>query len=243
MESKLSPKAEQLEAAAGYVFQNAALLDTALTHTSFVKGEARHAHGAHNERLEFLGDAVLELTVSDYLYHKNPAMAEGVMTRTRALLVREEALFEAAKRIALSDALKLGHGEDLTGGRQKPSVVSDAFEALIGAIYLDGGMESARKFIMEFVVEPHIEEVLLVNDKDFKTRLQEYVQSRHLGKLTYVLTAETGPEHHKTFAMDVLLDGRTIGSGTGANKQTAGQAAAAAALAEYQRNGQEDKCD
>ena len=145
-----SDSLQRLQQVIGYTFRQPELLETALTHSSFVKGDG--ASAAHNERLEFLGDAVLELTVSERLYSAHPDKNEGEMTRLRARLVCEQALFLAAQPIKLAAYLRLGHGEDRSGGRNKPSVVSDALEALIGAIYLDGGLERARVFVREHVV-------------------------------------------------------------------------------------------
>lgn len=231
-ETRLSGVQESI----GYAFGDVRLLQTALTHSSFVKGDG--ASAAHNERLEFLGDAVLELCVSERLYAAAPALDEGTMTRRRARLVCEGALFLAAQRIGIAQALRLGHGEERSGGRDKPSVVSDALEALIGAIYLDGGLESARAF-----VDAHIMHVLMQQaggeDRDFKTRLQEYVQKRHIGRLRYELVGATGPDHNRAFTMRVLLSEREIGRGRGSTKQGAGQQAAERALRALERAAEE----
>ena len=224
LENTLSVLEENLR----YTFLNRSLLETALTHTSFVKGDGKHQ--THNERLEFLGDAVLELCVSEHLYRDHPEMQEGAMTRHRARLVCEKALFSAAVVLGLPQSLRLGNGEELTGGREKPSIVSDALEAVIGAIYLDGGLEHARRVILERVIrllEDAKEDEL---DRDFKTRLQEYVQKGHIGLIDYECLDETGPEHQKRFTICVRLSGAVIGEGTGLNKQSAGQAAAKDAL-------------
>lgn len=219
---------ERVQRGIGYSFGEIQLLMTALTHSSFVKGDG--ASAAHNERLEFLGDAVLELCVSERLYAATPAMDEGAMTRRRARLVCESALFLAAQHIGLADALRLGHGEERSGGRDKPSVVSDALEALIGAVYLDGGLPCARAFVNEHIVRHLEREAVAAQDRDFKTRLQEYVQKRHIGKLRYELVAAAGPDHSKAFTMRVLLGEREIGRGEGGTKQSAGQQAAERAL-------------
>lgn len=223
-----SDSLQRLQHVIGYTFRQPELLETALTHSSFVKGDG--ASAAHNERLEFLGDAVLELTVSERLYSAHPDKNEGEMTRLRARLVCEQALFLAAQPIKLAAYLRLGHGEDRSGGRNKPSVVSDALEALIGAIYLDGGLERARAFVREHVVSELEKTVMAAEDKDFKTRLQEFVQKRHMGRLGYELLGATGPEHNKSFTMRVLLDDAEIGRGEGGTKQSAGQKAAERAL-------------
>mgnify|MGYP000843929167 FL=1 len=219
---------ETLEETLAYTFIDRSLLETALTHTSFVKGDGKRK--AHNERLEFLGDAVLELCVSEHLYRGHPELQEGAMTRHRARLVCERALFSAAVALGIPEGLRLGNGEELTGGRNKPSIVSDALEAVIGAIYLDGGLEHARRVILERVIrllEDAKEDEL---DRDFKTRLQEYVQKGHIGLIDYECLDETGPEHQKRFTICVRLSGAVIGEGTGLNKQSAGQAAAKDAL-------------
>lgn len=217
-----------LEQRLGVSFSDKTLLTTALTHTSYVKGDGRKA--THNERMEFLGDAVLELCVSEHLYLMHPEMQEGQMTKARARLVCEHALFEAAKAFSLPQYLRLGHGEDSTGGREKPSVVSDAMEAVIGAIFLDRGMETAKEFVISQVIRLLEDASVDATDVDYKTRLQELIQREHAGKLAYELVGTSGPEHKKIFAMAVTLNGAPIGAGEGATKQSAGQAAAKAAL-------------
>ena len=217
-----------LEATLEYTFTDRSLLETALTHTSFVKGDGKRQ--THNERLEFLGDAVLELCVSEHLYHQQPQLQEGAMTRHRARLVCERALYSAAVSLGIPSYLRLGNGEELTGGREKPSIVSDALEAILGAIYLDGGLEHARRVIIERVIRLLEEARVDETDKDYKTRLQEYVQKGHIGLLEYECLNEMGPEHQKRFTICVRLSGEAIGEGTGLNKQSAGQEAAKAAL-------------
>lgn len=220
-----------LEERLRYRFRDLALLDTALTHTSYVKGDGRAS--AHNERLEFLGDAVLELCTSEYLYLRFPEYDEGAMTRLRAQAVCEGALYEVAREYGLGTLLLLGRGEDHSGGREKPSILSDAVEAVIGALYIDGGMEVAKGFIMRFVhksVEDAMAGRLI---KDHKTMLQEYVQKRHMGQIVYELTGSSGPDHNKTFSMQVLVAGEAVGMGEGRTKQEAGQQAARAALIDF----------
>lgn len=220
-----------LEERLGYRFRDLALLDTALTHTSYVKGDGRAS--AHNERLEFLGDAVLELCTSEYLYLRFPEYDEGAMTRLRAQAVCEGALYEVAREYGLGTLLLLGRGEDHSGGREKPSILSDAVEAVIGALYIDGGMEVAKGFIMRFVhksVEDAMAGRLI---KDHKTMLQEYVQKRHMGQIVYELIGSSGPDHNKTFSMQVLVAGEAVGMGEGRTKQEAGQQAARAALVDF----------
>lgn len=219
---------DALEESLAYTFHNRSLLEAALTHTSFVKGDGKRQ--THNERLEFLGDAVLELCVSEHLYIGHPELQEGAMTRHRARLVCEQALFSAAVALGVPDGLLLGNGEELTGGRKKPSIVSDALEAVIGAIYLDGGLEHARRVILERVIRLLEEARVDETDRDYKTRLQEHVQKGHIGLLEYECLDEAGPEHQKRFTICVRLSGEAIGEGTGLSKQSAGQAAARDAL-------------
>ena len=228
MEPERRKKLACLEQRIGYSFKDESLLNMALTHTSYVKGDGRSS--AHNERLEFLGDAVLELCISEYLYNRFADYNEGDMTRLRAQTVCEGALFEVAKRLELGRLLLLGKGEDHSGGREKPSILSDAVEAVIGALYIDGGMETAKGFIMNFIGTAMQTAVSEGPHKDYKTMLQEYVQKRHLGQISYVLTGSTGPDHSKVFDMDVTIAGVTAGSGEGKTKQEAGQQAAKAAL-------------
>lgn len=220
-----------LESKLNYSFGDVALLDTAMTHTSYVKGDGRAR--MHNERLEFLGDAVLELCVSEYLFKRFSEFDEGAMTRLRAQTVCEGALFEIAKELGLGEALLLGRGEDHSGGRDKPSILSDALEAVIGALYIDGGMETARGFILSFIdgsVEAALKGGAL---KDYKTMLQEYVQKRHMGAIAYRLLGSSGPDHSKVFMMEVTIAGIPSGIGEGHTKQEAGQRAAKAALGEF----------
>lgn len=216
----------------GYWFKDVRLLDTALTHSSYVKGDCQKtAH--HNERLEFLGDAVLELCISEYLYERYPGFDEGRMTRLRAATVYEQALFNASCRLGIGGALKLSRGEERSGGRGKPSILSNALEAVIGAVYLDGGLDKARGFVMSFsakVIERSAKNAAL---KDYKTSLQEYVQKKRLGQVKYTLEGESGPEHRKAFLIGVYVNGELIGRGEGASKQEAGQRAARMALMHY----------
>ena len=220
-----------LEERLEYRFHDLALLDTALTHTSYVKGDGRAS--AHNERLEFLGDAVLELCTSEYLYLRFPDYDEGAMTRLRAQAGCEGAVYQVAREYGLGAMLLLGRGEDHSGGREKPSILSDAVEAVIGALYIDGGMEVAKGFIMRFVHNSVADAMAGRLIKDHKTMLQEYVQKRHMGQIVYELTGSSGPDHNKTFTMRVLVAGETAGIGEGRTKQEAGQQAARAALIEF----------
>ena len=214
-------KPEQLQEVLHYTFKNPALLRIAMTHTSFAN-ESK-VPSTHNERLEFLGDSVLSVVVADYLFHhsKRP---EGELTRMRASLVSEEALFQFAQEIHLGDYLRLGRGADLGGGRNRPSVVSDAFEALIAALYLDGGMETARNFILPFITEGKTAE------EDYKTRLQEVIQQNPEEKLHYAVESENGPDHDKKFVVAVYLNSNRMAAGEGRSKKAAEQQAAKEAL-------------
>lgn len=214
-------KPEQLQQVLHYTFKNPALLRIAMTHTSFAN-ESK-VPSTHNERLEFLGDSVLSVVVADYLFHHS-ARPEGELTRMRASLVSEEALFQFAQEIHLGEYLRLGRGEDLGGGRSRPSVVSDAFEALIAALYLDGGMEAARSFILPFITEGKTAE------EDYKTRLQEVIQQNPEEKLRYEVESEAGPDHDKKFLVAVYLNSNRMAAGTGRSKKAAEQQAAKEAL-------------
>lgn len=214
-----------LEERIGYAFSDRALLRRALMHSSYVPGE-----GGDNERMEFLGDAVLELCVSEELFFRFSEMQEGLLTKNRASIVCEEALFSAAQSIGLGEYLLLGRGEDASGGRKKPSILSDAFEAVIAAIYLDGGLAPAKAFIHRYVLS-QLDLSKPIYEKDHKTRLQELIHAKTHGKqVSYRLIGETGPDHLKTFTMQAVLGDEILGTGTGHSKQSAGQAAAADAL-------------
>lgn len=214
-------KPEQLEKALNYTFKNKALLRIALTHTSYANESKVPAQ--HNERLEFLGDSVLSVVVANYLYHHS-TRPEGELTRMRASLVSEDALFQFAQEIELGEYLRLGRGEELGGGRTRPSVVSDAFEAVIAALYLDGGMEAAQNFILPFLTEGKTAE------EDFKTRLQEVIQQNPQEKLRYEVEGESGPDHDKRFEVAVYLNSNCIARGAGRSKKAAEQQAAHEAL-------------
>ena len=208
-----------------HTFHDKALLEPALTHTSFAN-EARHGT-KHNERLEFLGDSVLSIVVAEYLF-THSSLPEGDLTRMRASLVCEAALFTFAQKIGLGRWLRLGHGEEMGGGRTRPSVVSDAFEAVIAALYLDGGIDAARAFILPFVTSALTKQSA---EEDYKTKLQEVVQQNPSERLRYVVASQTGPDHDKHFVVEVHLNSNCIGSGEGHSKKQAEQAAAKEALA------------
>ena len=217
-----------LEERLGYSFRNRALLETALTHSSYAN-ENRASGIVCNERLEFLGDSVLGVTVADFLYRHFPDMPEGRMTRLRAELVCEQSLHRVALELHLGDYLRLGKGEEHNGGRKRASILSDAVEAVIAAMYIDAGMETAAGFIHRCLLDD-VRAIETPTFTDYKTSLQELVQ-RHSGQvLSYELVGEEGPDHAKTFRVQVCLNGDPIGRGIGRTKKEAEQAAAANAL-------------
>lgn len=218
-----------LEEKLGYHFQDPALLENALTHSSYAN--EHHAIKAQsNERLEFLGDSVLGMVVADYLYRNFPALPEGDLTRMRANLVCEGNLVVVAKMWDLGSYLKLGKGEESCGGRERPSIQADAVEAVLAAVYLDSGIAQARKIIQKFILDNIAQ--MSQSGRDFKTALQELVQRKSGQVLTYHLIGQSGPDHAKTFEMEVQLNGKAIGAGKGRSKKDAEQAAARAALDE-----------
>lgn len=215
-----------LEKRIGYTFQNKQYLQTAITHSSYANEMKEPT--LYNERQEFLGDAVLSIVVSDYLF-KNSSLAEGDLTKLRAALVCEKSLCGFAAKIDLGSAILLGKGEEMMGGRTRPSILADAFEALIAAIYLDGGMKAAREFVLPFVMDT-LESESKIRFHDYKTALQEIVQKNPEEKLTYVLVEESGPDHNKRFEVEVHLNSNVIGHGVGKSKKNAEQMAAKEAL-------------
>lgn len=206
----------------GYEFKNNDFITEALTHSSYAN-EHRLEKSKNNERLEFLGDAVLEVVVSEKLFLENSKMPEGELTKLRASIVCEKSLAYCARKINLGEFLLLGKGEAVSGGRNRDSVISDAFEAVIGAIYLDGGLEVAKNFIVKNVVG-NIEETRIFQDS--KTMLQEMIQLESGRELMYVVKETSGPDHNKIFKMDAVLEGKVIGQGTGHSKKEAEQKAA-----------------
>lgn len=217
---------EAIEKNIGYSFKDKSLLKLALTHSSYTN-DNHEDKLSHNERIEFLGDAVLELSSSDYLYKNYPNMPEGKLTRLRASIVCEPTLAMCAKEIELSKYILLGKGEENTGGRDRDSIVSDAFEAVIGAVYLDGGFAIAKDFVERFVLND-IEHKQLFFDS--KTILQEIVQKEFKSKVSYELVDESGPDHNKSFSVEVKLDDKVIGCGTDRTKRKAEQRAAYEAI-------------
>ena len=217
---------EAFEKKLNYTFKNKELLETALTHSSYANEQRGGA--VCNERLEFLGDSVLSIIVSDYLYN-NFSLPEGRLTKLRASLVCEKTLCRFSRSLQVGQFLKLGRGERATGGADRDSLLADAFEAILAAIYLDGGMEPAKKHVMRFVLEElrHMEHE---NFKDYKTELQEVIQRNPEENLHYVLTGQSGPDHNKQFTVEVRLNSNVIGVGIGHSKKAAEQAAACKAL-------------
>lgn len=216
-----------LEKAIGYRFKNISLLQNALAHSSYAN-ERWHNSLMSNERLEFLGDSILGMTVADFLYRTFPDRPEGELTRMRADMVCERTLAAVADRIGLGQHLLLGHGEEQGGGRSRPSILADAVESIIAACYLDGGFESAASFIRMFILcdVP----VKQLHHVDYKTNLQELVQQKKNQVLSYVLVGESGPDHDKQFVVEVSLNGAVVGKGTGRSKKKAEQDAARAAI-------------
>lgn len=216
----------ELEEKIGYHFQDPELLKRAMCHSSYAN--ERHMGRLNcNERLEFLGDAVLELATSEFLYERYPQMPEGDATKTRASIVCEQSLAFCARSLSLGSYILLGKGEAASGGRERPSITSDAFEALIGAIYLDGGFTNAKEFILRFVLNDLEHKQLFF---DSKTILQERIQARCEETLHYELIHEEGPDHQKLFVVQAMLGDRVLGEGQGRTKKAAEQEAAYHAL-------------
>ena len=219
----------EFQQAVGYSFQNAGLLQQALTHSSYAN-EKRMKRHSDNERLEFLGDAVLEIITSEYLYHHFPEMPEGELTKTRASLVCERSLCGFSKELQIGSFLRLSHGEMNSGGRERPSILADVFESTVAAIYRDSGsLEEAKKFVLRFIA-PAAKSQNTKPFKDYKTNLQEIIQQNPEEHLEYVVTGESGPDHNKHFVVEVHLNSNVIGKGGGRSKKEAEQQAAREAL-------------
>lgn len=218
----MDQKLKQLEEKIGYAFHDRSLLKKAMMHSSYINEKQLPKHEC-NERLEFLGDAVLELVSSEFLFHAHPDMPEGELTKTRASMVCEPSLAFCARELKLGEYLLLGKGEDATGGRQRDSVTSDAMEALIGAIYLDGGFANAKEFIHRFVLNDLEHRKLFF---DSKTILQEIVQAHFRQHIQYELVNEEGPDHNKSFEVAVYIGRDCLGTGKGRTKKAAEQEAA-----------------
>jgi ribonuclease-3 len=228
--SKVSHKMDltPLENKIQYIFQNKALLVTAFTHSSYANEHERKIED--NERLEFLGDSVLNLVITSYLYNKYPSRLEGELTKIRASVVSEASLHKVAEILELGRYLRLGKGEEATGGRRRSSILADAVEALIGAVYLDSGLESASALVLDLlnsIIKQVMDGKLF---RDYKTDLQEILQRDSMDAIEYRIIDEVGPSHDKDFIVQVLHRNRVIGSGSGKNKKEAEQQAARNAL-------------
>lgn len=217
----------ELEEKIEYHFKNQSYLKTALTHSSYAN--ETKAAGGSNERLEFLGDSILGVVVADYLFKNFPDLPEGDLTKKRAALVCEKACCGFSKQMDIGKHLLLSHGEQNSGGRTRSSILADAFESIIAAIYMDGGMEEARKFILRFVL-PLLQTAKPKAFKDYKTALQEIIQQNPEERLEYVLIGESGPDHDKHFTVEVHLNSNVIGKGGGRSKKEAEQQAAREAM-------------
>ena len=209
-------------------FKDEKLLKQAFTHSSYVN-EHKNRNLQDNERLEFLGDAVLELTVSDYLYNSFPDMKEGQMTKLRAAIVCESSLVEFAEFLKFGEYILLGKGEEMTGGRHRPALLADVFESFIGALYLDQGIEEVRRFLEKYVF-PRIDHGDFSQFHDYKSQLQEFVQHDNLGNIVYHIIDEIGPAHDREFHSEILIEGEFYGNGVGKSKQDSEQRAAHQAL-------------
>ena len=220
---------ENLQENLGYRFRDESLLRGALYHSSYAN-EHRNENIVSNERLEFLGDAVLGFVSAEFLYSRFPHAPEGELTRIRAALVREESLFEVAQALQLGECLMLGKGEESGGGRQRPSILADCTEAVFAAVYLDGGMDCARDLIHRVLLSKGDITVAESRRRDYKTELQELGQRKPHQVLRYELVGQSGPDHAKVFTVAVLLNGEPIGEGSGHSKKEAEQASARAAL-------------
>ena len=220
-----------LEEKLGYTFRDPLLLENALTHSSC----ANESRGKlqSNERLEFLGDSILGMVVAEHLFRNHPDLPEGELTRTRAALVCEDSLVEVAQTLGLGSYLKLGKGEEAGGGRNRPSIRADAVEAVLAAVYLDGGIGSARKIIQKYILSKEI--AGMKSSRDYKTALQELVQRESGQVLKYQLVGESGPDHDQRFFVEVLLNGHSVGRGEGRSKKEAEQMSARSAIEKLEK--------
>lgn len=221
-------KWEELQESVGFTFTNIELLKEAFTHSSYVN-EHRKENAHDNERLEFLGDAVLELTISDYIFKKYPNLAEGQLTKMRAAIVCEPALVEFAENIHFSKYVRLGKGEEKAQGRTRPALLADVFESFIGALYLDNGLKNVIRFL-ERIVFPKIDAGDFLETVDYKTQLQEIVQRDRDVLIQYDILEESGPAHSKDFEAQVVINGQILGKGQGRTKKQAEQNAAKEAI-------------
>lgn len=219
-----------LEEKLGYKFKNRELLLTALTHSSYANERRCQSY----ERLEFMGDSILGYVTAEFLYRHEPMLPEGRMTKLRAELVCEVSLHKVAQELGLGKYLRLGRGEENSGGRERVSILADIIEAIIAAMYIDGGMDEARRFIMERVLrDAEISDTH--RNADYKTELQELVQQKADSHISYALVSESGPDHNKSFTFSVTVNGEKIGEGTGRTKKEAEQMAAMEALKELRK--------
>lgn len=224
---------EEFEKKLGYHFKENNLLLLALTHSSFANESKKGSH-ENNERLEFLGDAVLDMVVSEYIYRQFPEMPEGEMTKLRAAVVCEGSLAQLSRKLGVGRNLFLGKGEESTGGRTRDSILADAFEAIIGAVCIDGGIEAVTQYVMRFMKEQIEKTKPGFHNLDCKTHLQEVVQKISKVPLQYAIVDEKGPDHNKVFLAEVTHDGKVLGQGSGRSKKEAEQNAAHAALIQMQ---------
>ena len=214
-----------LEKSIGYSFKNTKLLEQAVTHRSYA-----HDHGTESyERLEFLGDSILGWVTADFLFREHADLSEGKMTRLRAEHVSEQALYPVAVKLGIGNYLRLSRGEELSGGRERVSILADTVEAVIAAIYLDGGIEAAKRFIFEYVIDQAAFEAA-ESHTDYKSELQELVQRDAGGTIEYILVSQSGPDHDKRFVFSVSVNGEQLGTGEGRSKKEAEQFAAEKAL-------------
>ena len=224
---------EALEGVLKYKYNDRNHLLLAMTHSSYAN-ENKHEHLSSNERLEFLGDAVLNIIISDFIYINHTSLSEGELTKARASIVCEPSLARCANTLELGKYLMLGRGEEYTGGRSRISILSDAFEAVIGSIYIDGGMEKAREFVLAMMEETITRSINGASFIDFKTQLQEVVQKTGEQKIQYEIVEEKGPDHNKLFVVQVRVADRVLGAGEGRSKKEAEQNAASIALVKLQ---------
>ena len=224
---------DEVQGKIAYTYKNISLLKEALAHSSYAN-EHRADNVRDNERLEFLGDAILDLIISEYLFKKYPEMPEGDLSKLRASIVCEASLAQVAKEINLGEYILLGKGEERTGGRDRASILADAFEALTGSLFVDGGLEIAKKFLTDTLVKK-VEKIKSLEDiyTDYKTLLQECVQRCSNNPISYKVVAEVGPDHDKHFQVEVWHEDSCLGTGTGKSKKEAEQDAAKSALNNY----------
>ncbi len=227
-----APSVDVLQSALAYRFQTTALLEEALTHKSYVN-EQKTAGGLHNERLEFLGDAVLSLIVSERLVALLPQSSEGALSKLKARLVSETVLAAVARRLKLGSCLRLGRGEELSKGREKDSLLADALEAVLAAVYLDGGVDAGRQVVLRLFDEEFVRVATqqhMPGAEDYKTQFQEWCQKRFDGLPHYAVVRESGPDHDKLFEVELRINGEVVGRGVGHSKKEAEQLAAQQAL-------------